>query len=676
MLIFDQLKKNDPHLRCLTVSVLIGLLVLASGLWWVQIVSARDYRANLESQSFRTTRIPAVRGRILDRTGAVLADSRPNYIVSLYLEELRKRFEAAAAVKISRARKDLQQRLEAEQQKLGRKLTKEERKPFTFTSAAKTQLRKEARYEVVSNLVTQLSQRLQTPISVNVSNLQAHYNQQLALPFPVLTNLSPVQIARFEEQCSSLAGVDLEITSTRVYPFQNSAAHILGYVRISVDSVEGEDAYFSFRLPGYRGQVGLEAGHDKDLRGKAGAKSSIVNSQGYRQTENHWSPAEAGDNLVLTLDLELQRAVEQELRHSSPTEFAAAVVMEVHSGDILALASTPTFNPNHFVQGFPPGEWERISDTNRNAQINRATQGGYAPGSIFKTMVALAALEKGLDPAAIFNVEPNPAEPTKGVSYVGRHRRKVRDTAPPGDYNFRKALKLSSNAYFIRHGLWAGIERIVELGHRLHLGERTGLDTFQDKGGSFPTLETVRSDWHDEYTASVCIGQHPILVTPLQMAVMTCALANGGKVLVPRLVQRIEPQNSTLGKPPILFSAGQVRDELGVSKRSLSILKEAMLADVEDPDGTGKQAFLRDLRICGKTGTAQVEDSQGKLKSHNVWFISFAPYEQPRYAVVVMVEGGSSGGGDCAPIARDIYKAILQRERSNLNPTQPLAKAN
>jgi cell division protein FtsI/penicillin-binding protein 2 len=163
-------------------------------------------------------------------------------------------------------------------------------------------------------------------------------------------------------------------------------------------------------------------------------------------------------------------------------------------------------------------------------------------------------------------------------------------------------------------------------------------------------------------------------VTPLQVAVLTAAIANGGKVLWPRLVDRLEAQDPTLGGPSLVTPAGQVRDELGVSAKTLKILHEAMLADTEDADGTGRQAAVPGLRICAKTGTAQVQDERNLLTGHTTWFASFAPYEQPRYAVVVMVENGASGGATCAPVAGKIYAAILERDRTNNQNLASLAK--
>jgi penicillin-binding protein 2 len=671
MLIFDQLKKDDPQLRLVAVVVLGGLGALLAGLWWVQVVSARDYQANLETQSFRTVRIPAVRGKILDCNGVALAESRPTYNVSLYLEEMHRAFQVAYTGNARHAQAELKQNQKELEKKLNRKLTKGERRQFSFTLKAQTLLRQEARYEVASNVVLQVSQRLRQPLWLNPTNFERHYETRLALPCPVLMNLTATQIARFEEQSTSPIGVDLEIQSTRWYPFETTAAHVLGHLKSDNDSKEGEASFFSFRLPDYRGEVGVECGFDKELRGIAGAKSVLVNNEGYSQTENVWSPAEPGSNVVLTIDLRLQQAAERALqRPFGPDTRGAALVMDVRTGDILAMASSPTLNPNWYVQGITLAEWQRISEL--HAEKNRATWENYMPGSIFKTVVGMAALEAGLNPEEIIEVEPNPAQPTKGHIRVGNHT--FRDLAEPGPFNFRRALKRSSNSYFITVGLRIGPERIIRLGQRLHFGEREGLPTRQDAHGSFPGLERLKSGWTDGNTGNLCIGQDPVWVTPLQIAVLTAAIANGGDVLWPRLVDRVEATDPNLGVPPRVLPRGQVRDRLGVSARTIKIMRDAMLGDTEDADGTGTKARVPGIRICAKTGTAQVQDTHNVKTGLTTWFTSFAPYEQPRYAVVVMVEDGTSGGTTCGPVAHDIYAAILEWERSNASKLGTLAQ--
>ena len=548
--------------------------------------------------------------------------------------------------------------------KLNRGLTRQERRQFLFKRKRKRACcGSEARYDVASNVVRQVSLRLRQPLWLDATDFERHYETRLALPYPVLANLNPAQIALFEEQSTSPMGVDLEVQSTRFYPYDATAAHVVGHLQRDDSSMEGEEAFFSYRLPDYRGSIGVEFGFDKALRGMAGAKSVLVNNAGYRQTENVWSPAEPGSNVVLTIDLRIQQAAEHALRVFGPGTRGAAVVLDVTDGDILALASSPAFNPNSYLPRLSRAESDRIEDL--QAEKNRATQENYAAGSIFKPIVGLACLEAGLNPnSTIYN---------PGCIYVGKQR--FGDLAAPGSYDFRRALKASCNTYFISNGVHvAGIINIVRLGQRFHLGERTGLPIHQDSPGVFPSLKRVNSGWHDGDTANLCLGQGQLDVTPIQMAVVTAAIANGGRVLRPRLVDRLEPPDPTMGGQTNYFPAAQVRDDLGVNPRNLEILREAMLADVEDPDGTGVKAAVPGMRICGKTGTAQVQNARGALVDHITWFISFAPYEKPRYAVVAMVEGGSSGGGTCAPIVQKIYTDILDQERSSARKLQHLAQ--
>jgi penicillin-binding protein 2 len=659
MLIFDQLRKDDPQLRAVAVVVFGGLGLLLAGLWWVQVVSARDYQDSLEIQSYRTVRIPAVRGRILDRNGVVLAENRPSYNISLYLEELSKPFRAACDKELARAKAQVRRRIELEQKALKRKLKREERKRLGLSSEDSELLRERARWQVASNVVAQVSRKLRQPISLDITNFDRHYKTSLALPYPILSSLTSTQIAMFEEQCTGIPGVDLEMQSARVYPYRTSAGHVLGYVQRDDSSAQGDLAFFSYRLPDYRGVLGIEGGYDKELRGAAGAKSVLVNNFGYRQTENVWSVAEPGHNVVLTLDSRIQQAAEQALPVFGAATRGAVVVMDVNTGDILAMASSPTIDPNYAFQGFPPGEYQRWQHPVLRPLINRATYENYQPGSIFKTVVAMACLEHGLDPKETIY--------SPGYIYVGRRR--IKDLAAPGVYDFERAFRKSSNTYFVSNGLQAGVASIVRLGQRLHLGERIGLPTRQETAGTFPTWQRISAHWSEGDTANLCIGQGEIDVTPLQMAVVTSAIANDGKVLWPRLVARIESQDPSSSEPPTFFPDGRVRDELGVKPSTLSILRDAMLADVEDADSTGHKAKVPGLQICGKTGTAQKKNMQGETEEDFTWFISFAPYEHPRYAVVVMieVEHGGSGGGTCAPVAQKIYLALQQYEQGVLS---------
>jgi len=666
MLVFDQLKKNDPQLRLLTAAILLGLAILVAGLWWVQIVSGQDYQQHLETQAFRTVRIPAVRGKILDRNGQTIAENAPTYSVSLYLDDLRDDFRD----EYRRIRPVYLTTNSAPFWRFWNRSRSIKTNQMHLKTEQIDALAWRARCDVVSNVVGQVGSRLQKQVSFDAQDFSQHYMQNRALPYPIIENIDPNLVARFEEQSTSPNGVDLEIQSARYYPLHTTAVHLLGHLQFDKSSAEGEESYFDYRLPDYRGVVGVECAWDSFLRGHAGGKSVMVNNEGYRQSESIWEPAVPGSNVVLTIDLTIQQAAEAALKngpYGAKTK-GAVVVMDVNSGDVLAMASSPTFDPNYYVdrKSFPPGYYNDVIQTD-GAEKNRATQENYRPGSIFKPIVALACLENGMNPNEIYDLQPDPRDPAHGYIQIARNLRK-KDTAPPGRYDFKKALIHSSNGYFIYHGLQRGnLQTIVELGRRCHLGERIPLDTRQETPGLFPDQKRITSpSWTINSTADLCIGQE-IDATPLQMCVVACALANGGKVLYPRLVDRIEPQDPISEGEPVRFEKGRVRDNLGVKPSTIRTLQEAMLDDTENPEGTAYKAFVgspvdSELRVCGKTGTAQNEVNGGI--TYTTWFLSFAPYEHPHYAVVVMVENGSSGGGTCAPIAKEIYEAILKLEKS------------
>ena len=663
MLVFDELKKNEPHLRLVAVMLLAGLFILLAGLWWVQVVSSRDYQSHLETQSYRTVRLPAARGKILDREGRVLAENHPSYDLSIYLDDLHEQFDAAYGRLLRAARAAQKQNLARAEKQLGRPLTKLERRAFAFSSRQIQDLRDRARLDVVGSVVADVGQKIGQPLTLDPTVFQRHYATRLALPFPILENLNEQQVARFEENYSGNLGAELELEPARYYPYTNTASHVLGYLRRDDRSYEGEESSFSYRLPDYRGVVGIEGGYDAQLRGRAGAESVLVNNLGYRQSDNVWSQPEPGENVMLTINIDLQQAAEASLlKHQGPDARGAIVVIDVRNGDVLALVSEPSVDPNCFITGFSPQQLAWMNDPKLRPQINRATQQNYAPGSIFKPIVALACLQNGLNPNTLVD---NP-----GYVYVGRRR--VRDLATPGKYDLKLAIMHSSNTYFITVGMQAGIDAIIRMAQKFHFGERTGLRTRQETSGILPTLDQVSHGWTDGDTANLCIGQGDLSVTPMQMAMAYAALANGGTVFWPRLVARIEPQDKNGPGKATEFPAGLVRDHIGASVHNIQLLHNAMLAETEE--GTGQAAQVPGLRICGKTGTAQVMDEHNREIGVTTWFASFAPYEHPRYAVVVMVEGGTYGGTTCAPIAHDIYQEIMREE--TVTATNVLATAN
>ena len=262
MFIFNQLKRDDPALRLVSVIVLGGLVILLAGLWWVQVVCGREYQSHLETQSFRSVRVPAPRGKILDRNGVALADNRPRYDVCLYLEDMRKSFAAEYDARYKHITNSLRMQRDAKRAALGRDLTKEELRTFRVTLDQRKEISRQARLAVANAFTADLGQKLQTTLALDVKRFTNHASTTPYQPFPVMQDLQPQQVARFQEQFAGMPGVDLEMQTIRTYPLGTTAAHLLGYLKREKDgeSRDGEESYYSYRLPDFRGLIGIEGG--------------------------------------------------------------------------------------------------------------------------------------------------------------------------------------------------------------------------------------------------------------------------------------------------------------------------------------------------------------------------------------------------------------------------------
>lgn len=643
MLIFDQLKPSDRPLQVVSILVLAGMGMLVAGLWYHQIIASNRYRADLTQQSVRTVRIPAIRGKILDRNHQTLAENRPGYNINLYLEDLRTEFKRAYTTEI---------RPEYTNTNRGRKITR----------SIDELLQREARYRVVSNLLFQVSSSLLEPRILLDKEFHRHYDNDRSFPMLLLKDLSFQQVARYYEAAPQFPSLALDVQPVRFYPHGTTAAHLLGYLKLDPAPDPEEEVAFRFRLPDFKGVKGIELALDNHLRGKAGAKTVIVNSMAYRHSEQTWVTPQPGTNIVLTLDLAIQKATERALQSGSTSTRGAAVVMDCHSGDILAIASSPSFDPNSFVSRLSPEQWAQMNDEQLRPLYNRALYGTYMPGSIFKIIVALACLDEGV-------LNPNEIFVSKGYFQLSPRGRIWNDTAQAGNFDFRKAFALSSNPYFQNFGLKAGPSKILQVSRQFGLGQPTGINAGSEEKGYLPNPDQPqRRDggrWMDGDTANLCIGQGEITVTPLQMAVMTAAVANGGKILKPRIVMRLEPQDLHPDAQTLEFTAPQVKRELHLNPKHLATLQSAMRDDVyfRDPltgrRGSGHPAAIKGWEIAGKTGTAQFH---GEVHEYTTWFVSYAPFDNPKYALAIVIEGGDSGGTTCAPVARQIYEALYKRD--------------
>jgi len=655
MLFFDQLKREDRSLQTISFGILAGMIILLVGLWRVQVVSADKYQSNMEKQTFRSVRVPGIRGKILDRNGIALVENRPRYSLDLYLEELLAPFTATNNVKAyKRAHPEIKQ----------------------ITQPVLDEFRRASRtlcYQIVSNATVQTSSTLLTPVAPREDAFFKHLSNYTYVPFPILTDLNEKQLAIYYEQLAREPAIDIDVQPVRTNRYGSTAAHILGYVTRQKAPREEEEISYQYCLPYWKGKAGLEAAFEEELCGRPGVKWVLVNKNSYRQREEMKASPGPGRDLWLTIDARIQRAAERALGANTR---GAAVVMDVRNGDILALVSSPAYDPNMFVRGVREDdpEYQRLQDKDLLAQFNRAT-GAYHPGSIFKIITSIACLESGLDPDEMYESE--------GYYQASPRSRPIHDTAGAGDFDFERAFYKSSNPYFISYGKKAGSRRLLDVGKRFHFGESTELGIGPESMGFFPRPEEAGSVAFPETSLQfACIGQI-ITVTPVQVACMLSAIANGGSLWWPRIVSHL--RNPDTGEIEMINSPGRLRSKVALNPRHLELIRHAMVLDTESSEGTAHKAFfnratgapisplLANFRVCGKTGTAQRELDE--KKDHVTWFASFGPYENPRYAVVVMVEGDLSTYGVtyCAPGAEKIYEALVQAEQRPAAPEPVLA---
>lgn len=489
------------------------------------------------------------------------------------------------------------------------------------------------------------------------------------VPVTVKDNLGWDQVATIEVNALDLPGVAIEVGEIRHYPYAEATAHILGYVgAVSGAELSGDPV---LSLPGFRiGKAGVERYLEKYLRGVAGTAHLEVNAVGRVIRELDRNEGEPGREVTLTIDVALQQFTQKRL---AGERSAAAVLMDVHSGAIYALASSPSYDPNRFTTGINAELWEELLSNPTSPLTNKVTAGQYAPGSTFKTVVAIAALESGL-------VSPHYTVYCPGHMDLGDHRFHCWKRGGHGSVDMVDALRQSCDTYFYDISRRITIDRIADMARRFGLGETLGLDLPGERPGIVPSRHwkqaTMGAAWQQGETLVASIGQGYVLSTPLQLAVMTCRLANGGYAVKPHIVKQIRqgPAEQTVWPP------------IGVQKHNLDVVLEGMNAVTNHPHGTAYKARIEEpgMEMGGKTGTSQVrrismaERAVGVVKNEDLpWrerdhalFIGYAPVDAPRYAMAAVVEHGGGGSVVAAPIVRDV---LLECQR--LDPARSTRSA-
>ena len=589
---------------------------LAGRLYYLQVLQADKYSLLSDENRISMRLLPPRRGRVLDRNGVELASNRRNYRVLIVAEQARNVDATLSALA------ELVQLDEGQKQRVKREI--ERRRKF--------------------------------------------------VPVVVAENLSWEDFAKVNLHSPDLPGVQLDVGETRDYPMGNIFSHVVGYVGAVSEQEIGEDPLLE--LPGFRiGKSGVEKLFDGGLRGRAGHSQIEVNAYGRAIRELERTDGQAGDDVVLTIDAELQRYAMERLGEDS----GAAVVMDVHTGDVLALASNPGFDPNWFNVGITQAQWRMLNGDKYKPLINKAVQGQYPPGSTFKMVVGLAALESGA-------ITPDTRVFCPGHMEFGNNTFHCWKKGGHGSMNLVQGLEESCDVYFYEVARRIGVDKIAEVAKRLGLGEVTKIDLTGERRGLIPTRAwkqgALGQAWAQGETLVVGIGQGYVLSTPLQLAVMASRLANGGFAVLPRIVRG----DGAFGPTTETRQAHQLYASGNFKREHLDQVLEGMIRVTSPPRGTAQGARITQPQyaMAGKTGSSQVRrisrlerETRVRKNEEKPWeerdhalFVAYAPVSAPRYACAVIVEHGGSGAKAAAPMARDILLQTQLRDPSRKQPPQ------
>jgi penicillin-binding protein 2 len=584
-------------------AVLIGTLALR--MRQLQVDKADEFRLLSDENSIKIRLLPPARGLIFDRNGRLIAGNEQNYRVTITRED-------AGDV------------------------------------------------EAVLNRLARLMPLSQDDIERTLKEVA---RRSPTLPITVADRLTWEHFSQVAVNAPALPGVTTEVGLSRYYPQKGDFAHVLGYVGpvsdYDLSKMESPDPVL--QIPRFQiGKVGFEAKYEDVLRGQAGTRRIEVNVTGRVMRELSRREGDPGASVQLTLDYRLQNYVQARLGDES----AAAVVLDVATGDILAASSAPTFDPNLFVRGISSADYKALMENDHRPLADKTVQGAYPPGSTFKMVTALAALEAGV-------ISPGETVYCKGFVELGNRRFHCWKRAGHGHVDLTRSLEQSCDVYYYDVAQRVGIERIADMARRLGIGVRHDLPMSAVTEGLAPSKEWKRSKYGKEWligdTLNAGIGQGFVLASPLQLAVMAARIASG-RAVSPRLVRAVNGTEVALAEAP----------PLDIAPLALTQVRQGMFDVVNSQRGTAYGSRIVDdaMRMAGKTGTSQVRNITAAERARGVvsndqlpWnrrdhalFVAFAPYDRPRVAVALVVEHGGGGSAAAAPIVRDIVLQALVGE--------------
>jgi penicillin-binding protein 2 len=569
-------------------------------LFYLQVVNGDELRRLSKNNCIRLKSTDPSRGMIFDRNGKLLVDNRPAFDLNIVLKDA---------------------------------------KPIEQT-------------------VKKLSKYINVPESELMEKIENEKTVSSYKPIILKKDIGRDTLAAIEVRKFDLPGVAVDVKPRRHYVEPQTAAHLIGYLsEINADELNSGE-YPGYTVGDYIGKYGIEKIFESFLQGKRGGRQVEVNVMGQVVRILKTVDAQPGQNLYLTIDLRVQKKAEELLKGVA----GAVAAMDPQTGQILALASSPSFDQNIFVDGMSHEQWDSLVSNPLRPLENKAIQGEYPPGSTFKIITAIAGLEEGV-------IDKNTILFCPGWYKYGNRVYRCWKHAGHGDINVVKALAESCDVFFYQVGQKLGIDRLSMYAIASGLGSPTGIDLDHEAGGLIPTAEwkkrRIGVDWQGGETLSVAIGQGYDLATPLQMLDFISAVANGGKIYKPLILKSVYSSEGSV----ILESKKQLTGKLPVSKQTLQIIKEGLWNVVNHQKGTAWIAHVDGLDISGKTGTSQVvgrskehglseEELAHRLKSH-AWFVAYAPSKDPKIAVSVIVEHGGHGSSAAAPIAREVIKTYF-----------------
>ena len=595
----------QKRLKTLTLFVLIVVGVLFVRLWFLQIISGATYRRKSESNRIDLRDILPVRGMVFDRNGELLVDNRASFAVGVIPEDIKN----------------------------------------------------------LDGLIDDISRLIEIDSLSAKKTINEGLRRNPFNPVYIKKGLTRDELARIETNIFHMPGVIIEVKPKRHYIYGPFASHLIGYLGEIDKEQLNKEGYKRNKIGDFVGKFGVEKKWQRYLNGVRGGQQIEVDAAGRRLRVLYQKAAEPGFNVYLTIDKDLQMLAEYSLENRA----GAIVAMNPMTGEVLAMASRPSFNPNDFATGMDEKVWKRLVSNLRFPLQNRVISGQYPPSSLFKIVVAIAGLEEGV-------IDPYEKIYCRGsYSFRGRAYRDWKEEGH-GYVDLHRALVESCDVYFYKMGQKIGIDTIARYAKSLGFGSKTNLQLGDEKEGLIPNrawkLRRWHVPWQEGETLSVAVGQSFALVTPIQMVRFVSALFNGGDLFKPQVTKWIEKENK---ERIFKFKPNSLR-RWSIKKENMELIKKALVGVVNESHGTGKRAKFDQIRVAGKTGTAQVialpeerelareKDVPYKFRDH-AWFVAVAPAENPAIALAVLIEHSGTGGSVAAPIAKKILECYFKKVR-------------